>query len=56
MQHALTYEIVEDSARAFEFRISRCLWAKAFREEKAPEIGYAAICRPDFAVATGFRA
>jgi hypothetical protein len=54
MQHALAYEIVEDSPKAFEFRISRCLWAKSFREEQAADIGYAAICHPDYAVAAGF--
>lgn len=53
-QHALVYEIVEDTDRAFEFRISQCLWAKAFREEGAAEIGYAAVCYPDFAVANAF--
>jgi hypothetical protein len=54
MQHALVFEIVEDSPKAFEFRISQCLWAKAFREEQAADLGYAAICYPDYAVATGF--
>jgi hypothetical protein len=50
-QHALVYEIVEDSAQAFEFRITQCLWAKAFREEDAADIGYASVCYPNFAVA-----
>jgi hypothetical protein len=53
-QHALTYEIVEDAPAAFEFRVSQCLWAKVFRESDAADIGYAAICHPDFAVASGF--
>ena len=53
-QHALVVEIVEDTAQAFEFRVSQCLWAKAFREEDAAEIGYASICHPDFAVASAF--
>jgi hypothetical protein len=53
-QHALVYEVVEDTPQAFEFRISQCLWAKAFRQENAGDIGYAAICHPDFAVASGF--
>ncbi len=51
-QHALVYEIVEDSAQAFEFRITQCLWAKAFREEDAADIGHASVCYPDFAVAS----
>jgi hypothetical protein len=45
-------EIVEDSAQAFEYRISQCLWAKMFREEDAGDIGYAAVCYPDYAVAS----
>lgn len=53
-QHTLVYEIVEDSPQAFAFRISQCLWAKTFREEDAADIGYAAICHPDFAVARAF--
>jgi hypothetical protein len=53
-QHALVYEIVEDTPRAFEFRISQCLWARMFREADAAEIGYAAVCHPDFAVASAF--
>jgi hypothetical protein len=53
-QHALAAEIVEDSPQAFEFRISQCLWAKTFREEDAADIGYACVCYPDYAVASGF--
>ena len=53
-QHALVYEVVEDSEHAFEFRISQCLWAKVFRDDDAADIGYACICHPDFAVASGF--
>ncbi len=53
-RHALRVEIVEDGPQTFEFRVSRCLWAKMFRDEDAAAIGYAAICHPDFAVASGF--
>jgi L-2-amino-thiazoline-4-carboxylic acid hydrolase len=53
-RHALTVEIVEDGPQVFELRISRCLWAKTFREADAAAIGYATICHPDFAVASGF--
>lgn len=52
--HALTYEIVEDSETAFEVEIRECLWAKTFRDADAAEIGYAAICHPDYAFAEGF--
>jgi hypothetical protein len=53
-QHALVYEIVEDTPKAFEVRISKCLWAKTFRDEDAAALGYAAICYPDFGVARGY--
>lgn len=53
-QHALFGEIVEDTARVFEYRVWRCLWAKAFREERAGDIGYAMVCHPDFSVAAAF--
>jgi hypothetical protein len=50
----LTFEIVEESDKALEVRITECLWAKTFREADASEIGYAAICYPDFAAASAF--
>ena len=51
MQHALDGEIVEDTPEAFEVRITKCLWAKVFREGDAADIGYAMVCYPDYAVA-----
>ncbi len=53
-QHVLTYEIVEDTPKAFEVKITECLWAKTFREAKASEIGYAVCCNGDYASAQGF--
>lgn len=53
-QHALAYSVVEDSPKAFEIRVTECLWARMFREENAADIGYAGICHPDYAAATGF--
>jgi len=49
VRHTLTYEIVEDTPKAFELRITECLWAKTFREAKASEIGYAVCCHGDYA-------
>ena len=51
MQHALEAEVVEQTPDAFEYRVTKCLWAKAFREEDAGDIGYAMICYPDYPVA-----
>jgi len=53
-QKALTYEIVEESEGALELRITECLWAKTFREADASDIGYAAICYPDIAMASAY--
>lgn len=53
-RHALVYNIVEETERVFEAHISQCLWARSFREGDAADIGYAAICFPDFAVAGAF--
>jgi hypothetical protein len=54
IQHALAVEMVEDSAQAFEYKVTQCLWARMFREQDAADIGYAVVCNPDHGVATGF--
>ena len=46
---ALTWDIVEKSSTALEFRFSQCLWAETFRAEDAAEIGYATVCYGDYA-------
>jgi len=53
-QGALTLEMIEDSARAMEVKITECLWARTFREADAADIGYACICHPDYSFAEGF--
>lgn len=53
-RHALAAEVLEDTPQVFEYRVSSCLWAKAFRDEDAGDIGYAMVCYPDLAVARGF--
>ena len=53
-EHALVYELLEDTPRVFAVRISKCLWAKVFRDSGAANLGYATICYPDFAVASAF--
>jgi len=53
-KNALTFEVVEDSANTFAIKVKECLWAKTFREADAAEIGYAAICHGDYAMAKAF--
>jgi len=50
LEHGLVCDIVEDTPKAVEVRISQCLWAKTFREMDASDIGYATICHCDHAV------
>lgn len=53
-QHALTWQLVEESERVVEVKITECLDAKTFRDAGAGDIGYALMCHPDFATAPAF--
>lgn len=53
-RHVLTTQVVEDTEKAFEVKITECLWAKTFREADAADIGYAVICHPDYAYCQAF--
>jgi hypothetical protein len=46
-QHTLTYEILKDTQREAEIRITECLWANTFRKWNAAELGYAFVCIDD---------
>ena len=50
----LTKEVVEDTETAFELKVTECLWAEAFREQKADDIGFAWICYGDYGWPEGF--
>ena len=47
-------EIPDKSKNNGTVKITECLFAKTFRENDAGDIGYAAICHADFAVAEEF--
>jgi hypothetical protein len=53
-KHVLTFDIVEDTDRALEVRITECLWAKTFREGGASDIGYARVCHQDYVYCQAF--
>jgi hypothetical protein len=53
-KNTLAKEVVEDSEKAFELKVTECIWAKTFLNAKAGEIGYAAVCWGDYAWAEGF--
>jgi hypothetical protein len=53
-KNVLTFSVVEDTPKAFEVKVTECLWAKTFRSMNAGDIGFATICCPDYASASGF--
>jgi len=53
-QNVLTFQVIEDTPRAFEVKVTECLWAKTYREANAGDIGYVLSCYGDFASAEGF--
>ncbi len=53
-EKTLTMEIVEDTEKAFELKVTECLWAETYLKSKAGDIGYAAVCYGDYAWAEGF--
>jgi len=54
-RHVFTYTIAEDSEKALEWKFIECLWAKAFREADAADIGYATMCYGDYGRAEALR-
>ena len=54
VKHVLTWEDGERTAKSVRTKFTECLWATTFQEVKASDIGYAAICYPDYAAASAF--
>lgn len=50
-KHVIEREVIEDSNKAFELKITKCLWEKVYREAEAADLGYAIVCHTDFATA-----
>ena len=50
----MTIKIPDKSKNKGTVKITECLFAKTFRENDVSDIGYAAICHADFAVAEEF--
>ncbi|NIM89771.1 MAG: hypothetical protein GTO17_02360 [Candidatus Aminicenantes bacterium] len=53
-KNTLTMEIVEDTEKAFELKVTECIWASVFHKAEAGDIGFAYICYGDYAHAEGF--
>jgi len=54
VKHVLTWEDGAQTDKSVRTKFTECLWAATFREVNASDIGYAAICYPDYAVARAF--
>jgi hypothetical protein len=54
VKHVLTWEDGEQTSKSVRTKFTECLWATTFREVDASDIGYAAICYPDYAAASAF--
>ena len=48
----LDLEVVENGNDLRIYRITKCLWAKTFREANAGDLGYAAVCYGDYGSAS----
>jgi hypothetical protein len=53
-EDALQYTIVEQSADAFSFDVTRCRYAQFYQELGVPELGFLLVCSADFQMAKGF--
>lgn len=53
-ENMMTWKVMEESDRAYEIRVTECLWAKTFQERNAADIGYATICYGDFSDARAY--
>ncbi|MFC2134602.1 L-2-amino-thiazoline-4-carboxylic acid hydrolase [Bacteroidota bacterium] len=53
-KNTLNKEIVEDSEKAFELKVTECIWASTFLDAKMGDFGNAWICHGDYAWAQGF--
>ncbi len=52
--HALTFEVVKDTEKEVEVRVTECLWARTFRQANAADIGYSMICHGDIAATKAY--
>ena len=53
-QNLLDKKVVEDSDKAFELKVTKCIWATTFLDAKMGDYGYAWVCWGDYAWARGF--
>lgn len=49
----MTYDIIENTEKACEVKVTECLTYVIFREANAQEIGYAGVCYADYGFPKG---
>lgn len=53
-KNMMRWEVIEETDRVYEIKVTECLWAKTFQERNAADIGYATICHSDFSEARAY--
>ena len=53
-ENMMTWEVIEQTDKVYEMRVTECLWAKVFQDRDAADIGYATICYSDFSAARAY--
>lgn len=53
-KNSLVMEIVEDTSKAFELKVTGCVWASTFLAADAGDLGFAMVCHGDYGWAEGF--
>ena len=51
---SLTMSIAESSDTVHELKVTECIWASVYLQQKAGDLGWASVCYGDYAMATGF--
>jgi hypothetical protein len=49
--YSLDTKVLENTEETRTYKMTKCLWANAFRESGAADIGYAIYCQSDYAIA-----
>jgi len=53
-KNSLTMEIIQDTDKVFEMKITECITAETFLANKAADIGFVCVCQADHAWSEGF--
>jgi L-2-amino-thiazoline-4-carboxylic acid hydrolase len=53
---ALEYEVVRQTADAFDVNVTGCRYARLFQQLGVPELGFLLVCSSDFPMTDGFGA